>query len=219
MSATCKPPPIPYILNTSGDKPVKFINKQDIEWDRNDINSYIETYIRKLENGEKVDDANLAVQYKSHYDDSFENTRTYYFEYQKYGQTNNYATIRPIPESNTQKCIDYILEKDELPKPPPTRLVPEYGDTHLFGDLINWLFPKCEYCNKRHIRYLFKLHYNDIHICKRCGWIYEIDSIEKYNIVNKIREEVKKNVNLQSFCNMQFEENESISEKMEVISC
>lgn len=109
------------------------------------------------------------------------------------------------------------------PTPPPTRLIPP--PTRLISEgeykfnLINWLFPKCEYCDKRHIRFLFKLHYEDIHICKRCCWVYDINSIEKYKIVDKIRSEVKKRINLSSYCNMQFEENESNDEKSEVCKC
>jgi len=124
---------------------------------------------------------------------------------------------------NSINRIDTMIAKIDdkpiqMPISPSTRLVPDNGDIHIIRNLFNWLFPKCEYCDRRYIRYIFKLHYSNIHICKRCCWIFDIDSVETFEIVDKIRAEVKKNVNLQSFCNMNIEVNKSKSKEIEVIS-
>jgi hypothetical protein len=94
-----------------------------------------------------------------------------------------------------QNMIDFILEKQEYPPFPPTTRN-ECEDTHNFVNLIDWLFPKCNYCEKRHIRYLIKFHHNDVYLCKRCCWIYGIDSVDKYKTIDKIRIKIKNNINI-----------------------
>lgn len=97
------------------------------------------------------------------------------------------------------------------------KLVPECRNTFTIRNLINWLFPKCEYCEKRYLRYLFKFHYKDVHICKKCCWIYDIDSVDKYNIVNEIRNKIKKDISLKSYWDDQYAENESKEDRLKAI--
>jgi hypothetical protein len=212
---------ITTIYGGYGNKALAHLHNGEIALNQTAINLYIKDFIRKYENGEEIKD-NHEIKFNRWFDDITTDSRKYYFTYRDI----KYGIATPIPRNpkiEFQKKVDWLLNDIETniknckpPIPPPTRLVPEYDNVFTLGDLINWLFPQCEYCNKRYIRYLFKLHYDKVHLCKRCCWIYDIDSVDKYKTVDKIRSEVKKNINLSSYCNMQIEDNESITEKMKV---
>jgi late competence protein required for DNA uptake (superfamily II DNA/RNA helicase) len=78
------------------------------------------------------------------------------------------------------------LEQLEQPIPIPT--VETDGLS-----LIDWLFPICEICSKRHF-ILQNKKITSKHVCRSCYFMFDINSEKRLNLVKQVRYNVVKKI-------------------------